>query len=58
MRQKRTTQTSILEPNPVDHPFAEDMERMSAFLDEHPEFADWVAADAVVRGAKHLEAHM
>lgn len=45
MRQKRTTQTSLLEPNPVDHPFAEDMERMSAFLDEHPEFADWVAAD-------------
>ena len=39
MRQKRTTQTSLLEPNAVDHPFAEDVERMSAFLDEHPEFA-------------------
>ena len=45
MRQKRTTQTSLLEPNAVDHPFAEDVERMSAFLDEHPEFADWVATD-------------
>ena len=40
MRQKHTTQTSLPEPNPVDHPFAEDRERMSAFLDEHPEFAD------------------
>lgn len=54
MRQKRTTQTSILEPNPVDHPFAEDMERMSAFLDEHPEFADWVAADLSREGVSEV----
>ena len=33
MRQKRTPQGSLFEPNPVDHPFAEDMERASAFLD-------------------------
>ena len=54
MRQKRTTQTSLLEPNPVDHPFAEDMERMSAFLDEHPEFADWVAEDLSRKGVSDV----
>ena len=57
MRQKRTTQTSLLEPNPVDHPFAEDMERMSAFLDEHPEFADWVAADLSREGVSDVGRH-
>ena len=57
MRQKRTTQVSILEPNPVDHPFAEDMERASAFLDEHPEFADWVAEDLLREGVSKIGRH-
>lgn len=53
MRQKRTNQAS-LELNPVDHPLAEDMARMSAFLDEHPEFADWVAADLSREGVSDV----
>ena len=56
-RQKRTTQTSLLEPNPVDHPFAKDMERMSEFLDEHPEFADRVAADLSREGVSDVGRH-
>ena len=54
MRQKRTTQTSLLEPNPIGHPFAEDVERMSEFLDEHPEFAGWVEADLLREGVSDV----
>ena len=41
MHRKRTLQASMLEPNPIDHLFAEKMERVPAFLDEHLEFSDW-----------------
>ena len=33
MRTTRTTQRSLFDPNPVDHPVAGDLERVSAWLD-------------------------
>lgn len=45
MRIKRTTQTSLLESDPVDHPLGEELESISNWLDEHPELLDAVAAD-------------
>ena len=45
MRTTRTTQTSLFDPDPVDHPVADDMERVSGCLDGLPELADEVAAD-------------
>ena len=45
MRARRTAQTSLFEPRAVDHPVARDLERASAWLDEHPELLDRVAAD-------------
>ena len=60
MRQKHTPQGSLFEPNPVDHPFAEDMERASTFLDDHPEFADWghwVEGDLAPAGVSDMGRH-
>ena len=45
MRTKRTTQTSLFDPEPVDHPVGAALEAMSAWLDAHPELLDMVAAD-------------
>lgn len=45
MRIKRTTQTSLLESDPVDHPLGEELESISNWLDGHPELLDAVAAD-------------
>ena len=45
MRTTRTTQTSLFDPTPVDPPVADDMERVSGWLDALPELADEVAAD-------------
>ena len=45
MRKIRTTQTSLFDPEPVDHPVAELLGRASAWLDGHPELAALVAAD-------------
>ena len=45
MRQKRTTQTSLFDPDPVDHPVGATLEAISAWLDDHPEWFDAVAAD-------------
>ncbi len=45
MRVKRTTQTSLLESDPVDHPLGEELESISNWLDGHPELLDAVAAD-------------
>ena len=45
MRQKRTTQTSLFDPDPVDHPVGATLEAISAWLDNHPEWVDAVAAD-------------
>ena len=45
MRTTRTTQTSLFDPPPVDHPVADDLERVSAWLDALPELVDEVAAD-------------
>ena len=45
MRIKRTTQTSLLESDPVDHPLGEELESISNWLDGHPEPLDAVAAD-------------
>ena len=45
MRIKRTTQTSLLESDPVDHPLGEELESISNWLDGHPELLDAVAVD-------------
>ena len=37
MRAKRTAQTSLFDPESVDHPVAEELEWASAWLDAHPE---------------------
>ena len=51
MRAKRTTQRSLFDPTPVDHPVADDLERVSKWLDAHPELLDGIAADLGVRAA-------
>ena len=45
MRDKRTTQTSLLESDPVDHPLGGELESISNWLDAHPELLDAVAGD-------------
>ena len=47
MRLKRTTQTSLYEPRPVDHPLGRELEFISEWLDAHPGLLDEVAADGV-----------
>ena len=42
----RTTQTSLFNPQAIDHPVADELERASAWLDAHPELLDRVAADS------------
>ncbi len=37
MREKRIPQTGLFDPQSVDHPVAEDLERLSARFDAHPE---------------------
>ena len=52
MRQKRTAQQSLFDPEPVHHPVADALETISAWLDAHPELLDAIAADlgAAARG--------
>ncbi len=45
MREKRNAQTSLFDPQVVDHPVADDLERASAWLDAQPELLDEIAAD-------------
>ena len=45
MRLKRTTQMSLYEPAPVDHPLGEELESISDWLDAHPALLDAVAVD-------------
>ena len=45
MRLKRTTQMSLYEPKPVDHPLGRELETVSNWLDAHPELLEEVAAD-------------
>ena len=45
MRAKRTTQTSLFDPQSIEHPIADDLELASAWLDAHPELLDAVIAD-------------
>ena len=45
MREKRNAQTSLFDPQAVDHPVADELERASAWLDAHPELLAEVAAD-------------
>ena len=37
MREKRTAQTSLLDPPAIDHPLADGLERASVWSYEHPE---------------------
>ena len=45
MRQKRTAQQSLFDPEPFHHPVADALEAISAWLDAHPELLDTIAAD-------------
>ena len=45
MRTNRITQTSLFDPQALDHPVADELEWASAWLDEHPELLDKVATD-------------
>ncbi len=45
MRLKRTTQTSLFEPDPVGHPLGAELESISNWLDAHPGLLGAVAAD-------------
>ena len=45
MRQRRITQLSLFHPSAVDHPVGADLERMSSWLDAHPELLEEVASD-------------
>jgi len=45
MRAKHNPQNSLFDPEPVDHPVADDLEWASEWLDAHPELVDAVAAD-------------
>ena len=51
MRARRTAQRSLFDPTPVDHPLADELERVSALLDECPELLDGVVADLGVSEA-------
>lgn len=42
MRLKRTTQTGLYQPRPVDHPLGRELEAISNWLDAHPELLDVV----------------
>ena len=46
MRAKRTAQTSLFDPQVLDHPVADELEWASAWLDAHPELLDEIAADS------------
>ncbi len=52
MRHKRTTQTSLFEPKPVDHPLGEELESISDWLDAHSELLDAVATDLGAQDAR------
>ena len=45
MRQKRTAQQSLFDPEPVHHPVADALKAISAWLDAHPELLDTITAD-------------
>ena len=51
MRTKRTAQLSLFAPEPVDHPIADALEAISAWLDAHPGLLDAVADDLGATGA-------
>ena len=44
MRLNRTAQPSVFQPHEVVHPLGTQLERMSEWLDEHPELLDMVGA--------------
>ena len=49
MRATRTTQMSLFDPTRVDHPFADELEWVSDWLDGHPELLAEVEADLGVK---------
>ena len=57
MRAKRTTQTSLFDPQALDHPVADELEWASAWLDEHPELLDEVAADLAGKASTRRGRH-
>ena len=57
MRATRTTQTSLFDPTPVDHPVADDLERVSAWLDAHPELVAEVEDDLGARAGSARGRH-
>ena len=57
MRAKRTTQTSLFDPQALDHPVADELEWASAWLDEHPELLDRIAADLASKASTRRGRH-
>ena len=49
MREKRNARTSLFDPQAVDRPVADELERASAWLDAQPELLDEIAADLGAR---------
>ena len=45
MRRKRATQRSLFEAGYPNHEMGRTLERVSAILDLHPEFLDWISAE-------------
>ena len=45
MREQRNAQTGLFDPQSEDHPVADDLERASAWLDNHPELLDEMVND-------------
>ncbi len=52
MRLKRTTQTSLFEPDPVGHPLGAELESISNWLDAHPGLLGAGAADLGAQSAR------
>ena len=52
MRQKRTTQIGIFDPDPVDHFVGTMLEMTSAWRDDHSELLDAVAEENVPAAEK------
>ena len=61
MRSTRTIQASIFQAREVVHPIAEELERASGWLDQHPELLDLVSrcvGGSVARGRHGLTCEM
>ena len=54
MRARRARQRSLFDTGYADHEMGRGLATMSAVLDQHPEFVDWIAED-VDRGGRFVD---